>query len=144
MIKKLIDAAEKHREMILEAERFIWLHPETGFKENVTSAYMEEKFLELGYEITKSEDITGFFTVIDTGRDGPEILVLGELDSIICPGHKDSDPTTGAVHSCGHNAQCAALLGIAAVLKEPGILDGLCGRIRLCAVPAEELLEIEY
>jgi metal-dependent amidase/aminoacylase/carboxypeptidase family protein len=35
-------------------------------------------------------------------------------------------------------------LGIAAALKEDGILDGLCGSIRLCAVPAEELLEIEY
>ncbi len=29
-------------------------------------------------------------------------------------------------------------------LKEPGILKKFCGKIRLCAVPAEELLEIEY
>jgi len=71
-------------------------------------------------------------------------LVLGELDSIICPEHPDADPETGAVHSCGHNAQCAALLGVAAALKEPGIVERLSGRIRLCAVPAEELLEIEY
>lgn len=35
-------------------------------------------------------------------------------------------------------------MGIAAALKEKGALDGLSGRIRLCAVPAEELLEIEY
>ena len=71
-------------------------------------------------------------------------MILGELDSIICPAHKDADKVTGAVHSCGHNAQCAALLGIAAALKEPGILDKFSGSIRLCAVPAEELLEIEY
>ena len=32
----------------------------------------------------------------------------------------------------------------AAALTEPGILDGLCGKIRLCAVPTEELLEIDY
>ncbi|MBR6569363.1 MAG: M20/M25/M40 family metallo-hydrolase, partial [Clostridia bacterium] len=81
---------------------------------------------------------------IDTGRPGPELLILGELDSIICPNHPEADPKTGAVHSCGHNAQCAALIGVAAALREPGALDGLCGRIRLCAVPAEELLEIEY
>jgi metal-dependent amidase/aminoacylase/carboxypeptidase family protein len=36
------------------------------------------------------------------------------------------------------------LLGVAAALKEPGILDKFCGKIMLCAVPAEELLEIEY
>ena len=82
--------------------------------------------------------------MIDTGRPGPELLILGELDSIICPSHPEADPVTGAVHSCGHNAQCAGLVGIAAALREPGILDGLSGRIRLCAVPAEELLEIEY
>ena len=105
---------------------------------------MEDKFKELGYEIVKADGITGFYKQIDTAREGPELLILGELDSIICPAHKDADPVTGAVHSCGHNAQCAALLGVAAALKEPGILDDLSGKIRLCAVPAEELLEIEY
>lgn len=48
------------------------------------------------------------------------------------------------MHCCGHSAQCAALLGLAAALKEPGILEGRSGRIRLCVVPAEELIEIEY
>ena len=69
---------------------------------------------------------------------------MGELDSIICPSHPDSNKETGAVHSCGHNAQTATLLGIAAALTEDGMLDGLCGKIRLCAVPAEEMLDIEY
>ena len=91
-----------------------------------------------------AEGITGFYTVLDTGKPGPEILILGELDSVICHEHEAADPKTGAVHACGHNAQCAALVGVAAALKEPGITDALCGKIRLCAVPAEELLEIAY
>jgi len=143
-MKNISSAVEKHRQLILDAERYIWANPETGYKEYKTSAYMAENFEKLGYKLTYAEGITGFYTVIDTGREGPEVLILGELDSIICPGHPDADPETGAVHSCGHNAQCAALLGIAAALKEPEMLDGLSGRIRLCAVPAEELLEIEY
>ena len=36
------------------------------------------------------------------------------------------------------------MLGLAAGLTEPGILDELCGKILLVAVPAEELIEIEY
>lgn len=143
-MEKIIKAVDKHRTMILEAERYIWNNPETGYKEYKTSAYMENKFREFGYEIKKAEGITGFTARIDTGREGPTLLILGELDSIICPAHKESDPDTGAVHSCGHNAQCASLLGIAAALKEEGMLDGLCGKILFCAVPAEELLEIEY
>ena len=144
MVNKISNAVEKHKQLILDAERYIWKNPETGYKEFKTSKYLAEKFEKLGYKLTYADGITGFYTVIDTGREGPEVLVLGELDSIICPSHPESDPQTGAVHSCGHNAQCAALLGIAAALTEEGMLDGLCGRIRLCAVPAEELLEIEF
>ena len=43
-----------------------------------------------------------------------------------------------------HIAHRAALLGIAAALKQPGALDGMSGSIRLMAVPAEELIEIGY
>ena len=143
-MQKTFLAVEKHRELILAAERYIWNHPETGFREVKTSKYMEDAFERLGYQLVRAEGITGFYASVDTGREGPEVLVLGELDSIICPTHPESDKDTGAVHSCGHNAQCAALVGIAAALKEPGVLDDLCGRIKLCAVPAEELLEIEY
>lgn len=143
-MQAMLNAVDKYRDLILEAERYIWRHPETGYREEKTSQYMKDVFARLGYELECPQDITGFITRIDTGRPGPEVLILGELDSIICPNHPEADPVTGAVHSCGHNAQCAALVGVAAALKEPGVLDGLCGKIRLCAVPAEELLEIEY
>ena len=144
MINRIKAAVEKHEKLILEAERHIWKNPETGFKEFKTTAYLKEKFESFGYELVCPDDITGFYTVLDTGKAGPTLLILAELDSVICPGHPESDPETGAVHACGHHAQCAALLGIAAALKEPGMLDGLSGRIKLCAVPAEELLEIGY
>ena len=144
MMKDIAAAVDKHRQLILDAERFLWKHPETGYREVKSEAYLKEKFEQLGYNLTMAGDIPGFYTVIDTGRSGPEVLVLGELDSLIVPNHKECDKETGYVHSCGHNAQGAALLGIAAALKEPGVLDKMCGRIRLCAVPAEELIEIEY
>lgn len=144
-MKEIWQSVEKYKFLILEAERYIWRHPETGYREVGTSKYMETKFRELGYEnLVMAGDIPGFYTVVDTGREGPEVLILAELDSVICPNHKDADPETGAVHACGHHAQCAALLGIAGALTEPEVLEGLSGRIRLCAVPAEELLEIGY
>lgn len=143
-MNELMKAVEKHTEKILEAERYIWKNPETGYKEFKTSAYMEKSFEELGYDIIRADGITGFYTVIDTGRPGPQVLILAELDSVVCKEHPEADSETGAVHSCGHHAQCAALLGIAAALKEPGILDKFCGKIQLCAVPAEEMLEVEF
>ena len=59
-MEKIIRAVDKYKNLILDAERYIWQHPETGYKEYKTSAYMEEKFLELGYELVKAQGITGF------------------------------------------------------------------------------------
>lgn len=137
-------AVEKHKQLILDAFDYIWKNPETGYREVKTSKYMRDAFEALGYEVVPAEGLTGFYTVIDTGREGPEVLVLGELDALICSNHPDADPETGAVHCCGHAIQTSALLGIAAALKEPGVLDDLSGRIRLCAVPAEEMIELDY
>ncbi len=137
-------AVEKYRQLILDAEQYIWKHPETGFREEKTSKYMEDAFRALGYELVMAGDIPGFYTRVETGRPGPEVLVMAELDSIICPAHPDADPETGAAHSCGHHAQCAAMLGIAAALTEKEVLEGLSGSIRLALVPAEELLELAF
>ena len=143
-MQKLFTAVDNNRELILNALDYIWKNPETGFKEFKTTKYLEDAFEKLEYDLVKAGDIPGFYTVIDTGKPGPELLILGELDSLICPEHPEADKETGAVHCCGHAAQSAALLGIAAALKAEGALDGICGKIRLCAVPAEELIEIEY
>ena len=143
-MEAFMNTAEKFRKLIVDTQDYIWTHPETGYKEWNTSRYMAEIFESLGYTLVKAQDIPGFYTVLDTGKPGPEVLILGELDSLVCPEHPEADKATGNVHCCGHSAQCAALVGIAAALKEPGMLDALCGRIRLCAVPAEELIEIDY
>ena len=144
MWKTILANVDKHRQLILDTLDYIWKNPESGYREWKTHAYLAKVFRDLGYDLTEAGNIPGFYTVLDTGRPGPEVLIFGELDSLIVPTHPECDPRTGAVHACGHAAQCAALVGIAAALREPGALDGLCGRIRLCAVPAEELIEIEY
>jgi metal-dependent amidase/aminoacylase/carboxypeptidase family protein len=47
-VKDLINAVEQYKELILNAERWIWAHPETGYREVETSAYMAEQFRALG------------------------------------------------------------------------------------------------
>jgi len=141
---KLLQFVDKNSAKIKDAERFLWQHPETGYREWVSSKYLADEYEALGYKLTFAGNIPGFYTDIDTGKPGPTVMLLSELDSLICNDHPDADPVTGAVHACGHSAQGAALLGVAAALKEDGALDGLCGTIRLCVVPAEELIEIGY
>lgn len=140
----LFQAVEAARERILAAERHLWANPESGYREWKTHAYMLQQFTLLGYTITEAGNIPGFYVDVDTGRPGPTLGIFAEMDALIIPSHPESDPDTGAVHACGHHCQCAAMLGIAAALKAPGALEGLCGRIRLIVVPAEELIEIRF
>ena len=134
----------RHRKLMFDALEYIWRNPETGYKEWKTHKYLVAEFEALGYELKLAGNIPGFTTLVDTGKPGPTIAIFGELDSLICETHPEADKETGAVHACGHCAQCAALLGLAAALKEEGALDGLCGKILLAVVPAEELIEVEF
>ncbi len=139
-----IAAVEKHRQRILDTLDYIWKNPEVGYREWKTHAYLKDQFLSLGYTITEAGNIPGFTAELDMGKPGPTLLIFGEMDGLLIPDHPECDPQTGAVHACGHCAQTAALVGVAAALMEPGALDGLWGKIRLVAVPAEELIELDY
>ncbi len=142
--KQLIDCIEKNRDKMLSAFQYIWQHPEIGYKEWLTSGYLEAEFIRLGYRLSRAGDIPGFTALLDTGRPGPRILILGELDALICATHPEADQETGAVHACGHLIQTASMLGVAAALKEPGMLEELSGSILFAAVPAEETIDLEY
>ena len=143
-MNRIYDVVDEYKDLILRAERYIWENPEPGYREFKTNKYMAQAFEKLGYKLTYADGITGFYTTVDTGKKGPTILVLAELDSLINFSHPECDKETGAVHSCGHNAQCAAMLGLAAALTRKECLEGLCGKIKLCCVPAEEGIEIGY
>ena len=96
----------------------------------------------LGYSLTLAGDIPGFYTDVDTGRPGPKLCIMGELDALDIANHPES--VNGMTHCCGHHGQGAALLGMAAALKEPGALEGMSGSIRLMAVPAEEMIQLAF
>ena len=157
-------AIEAARPLSLAAERHIWNHPETGYREWKTHAYLKAQIEALGVAthtfdripasvaVQSAKDgrdrvfkpIPGFWADFETGRPGPRLAIFGELDALLIPTHPECDRETGAVHACGHNAQCAALLGVAAGLSAPGALDGLSGSVRLIAVPAEEFVERDF
>ena len=144
LVNNLIAKVEKAKNLIFETERTIWENPEIGYKEWKTTAYLQRVFEKLGYKVDLVGDIPGFTAEISTGRPGPTIAIIAELDSLLCPEHPESDPNTGAVHACGHHAQSAYLVGCAAAFAQPGALEGLDGSIRFMAVPAEETIDLEF
>lgn len=159
-----IKTIDENKSLILEVERHIWQNPETGYREWKTHDYLVGIFKNLGLApkffdripasvAVKSakggvdrifEKIPGFYVDFETGRPGPRLAIFAEMDALLIPTHPESDKETGAVHSCGHHAQCAALVGVAAGLSATGALDGLSGSIRLIVVPAEEGIENDF
>lgn len=143
-IQQIENAVKKYRNLIENTEQFLWTHPELGYKEWAASTYLMQEFEHLGYQVQSAGDIPGFIADLDTGRPGPRIAIMGELDSLICETHPDANPTTKAVHACGHHCQGTILLGCAAICKEKWALEGLCGSVRFVAVPAEETIDAAY
>lgn len=134
---------EANAGLMSEACDTIWANPETGYKEWKTHRYLKEKMEELGYTLREAGDIPGFTADLDTGRPGPVLVLMAELDALTNTDHPDCDRETGAVHACGHCAQTASLLGAAAALRQGGT-EKLSGRIRFMFVPAEELMELGW
>ncbi|MDP6402311.1 MAG: amidohydrolase [SAR202 cluster bacterium] len=131
------------RELIQTAQTIL-ANPEPGFREEKTSRLVGEKFREMGIPFQGDIALTGLKGMLEGGASGPTVAVMGELDSLKVAGHPHADPVTMAAHACGHHCQIGMMLGVAAGLQAPGVLESLAGRVALIAVPAEEYIEIEY
>jgi len=122
----------------------ILAHPEPGFREVKTAKLVAEQFGALGLQPRSGLAVTGVRADASGTAPGPTLAILGELDSLIVADHPHTDLETNAAHACGHHCQIGMMLGAAAALTNPNVLDSLSGRLAFMAVPAEEYIEIEY
>ena len=144
-IKSLVcDEIERNGDKLISIAKEILKNPEPGFKEFKTAEIVSREFEAFQMPHEKGLAITGLKSSLDTGTPGPNIAVIGELDSLKVLGHPYEDKETTAAHACGHHCQIAMMLGVAVGLKAAGVLDELAGKITFMAVPAEEYIEVEY
>ncbi|KAA8679392.1 amidohydrolase [Clostridium sp. MT-14] len=141
LVCKTIDA---NSGKIIDFSKSVEKEPELGFKEEKTSKKVRDIFDSIGLKHRDGLAITGVKAKLKDGHDGINVAVLGELDAVICRGNKNTDPETGAAHTCGHHLQLGALIGSAIGLKLSGIADKLNGNVTFMAVPSEECIEFAY
>ncbi|NLZ62186.1 MAG: amidohydrolase [Lentisphaerae bacterium] len=139
--KAVLAAIDQHREQIIAIGEYVWRNPEAGYREFKTSQKAAEVLESLGLSVKKKLGVTGLRADLDSGRPGPVLAVLGEMDALILPSHPESDESTGAVHACGHNCHITAMLGAAIGLCHSRAADALSGKIAFIANPAEECIE---
>lgn len=141
LVAKTID---DRRDIYLALGKKIYGHPETGYKEVETTKILAEALEGLGFTTEKNIAVTGCRAHCNVDKIGPKVVVMGELDALLCPAHTDSNKETGAMHACGHNIQVSVMYGVADALTKAGILNQLDGKIDFMAVPAEEVIELDY
>jgi amidohydrolase len=138
---RTIDA---HADRIVALGEAIMDTPELGFRERRTAGQVKDALTQLGLTVKAELALTGLRADLAGGGPGPRVAVLGELDAVRVPQHPRADPSTGAAHACGHNAQLAGMYGAALGLIESGVVAQLDGSVAFMAVPAEEYCEIDY
>ena len=145
-LKKLCDKEiYSNKDIPIDIAKDILNFAESGFKEIKTSKKVANLFKSLGQKKIETEiALTGLKTTLDTGKEGPNIAVIGELDGLPVPGHPFENKENGYAHACGHHAQIGSIFTVFMGLSNKNILNNLCGKITFMAVPAEEFVEIEW
>ena len=135
----------KNKDIPINLSKEILGMPESGFKEFETSKKVYKSFKKLGMTDIKSGIArTGIKAKLSTGKPGPKIAIIGELDALSVPGHPNENKNSNAAHACGHHIQIGNIFAVLIGLLDKKILDELCGEIIFFAVPAEEFVEIEW
>ena len=142
--KRVCEAIDRREKQIVDLGEAIMDDPELGFKEERTAGRVKNTLREAGLPYEEGLALTGVKAILRGARPGPTLALMGELDALIVPHHSRANPTTGAAHACGHNAQIAGLMGAALGLADIGVAEHLAGNIVFFAVPAEEFVEIDY
>jgi amidohydrolase len=133
---------DSNKELIISIGNKIFNHPELGFKEWDTSKLASDQLKALGLSCEEGLAITGVKSCAKGKQSNAKVMIMGELDAVVCPLHPSADATTGAAHSCGHNSQIATMLGAAIGLVP--FMEHLDGDVVFAAVPAEEYVELEF
>jgi aminobenzoyl-glutamate utilization protein B len=123
--------------------RNIWEFAEVGYKENKSSALLQETLRKEGFQVTNGQAGMPTAFIATYGSGSPVIAILAEYDAL--PGlsqqavpEKKTIQGQDAGHGCGHNLFGTASVAAAITLKQWIASGQLKGTLRLYGCPAEE------
>ncbi len=132
--------AEKYSEAMLRDFHHLHQHPELSCQEKETTEYIANALREIGLTPCTDYPEYGVSAIIQGGKPGKTILLRADIDALPiteesgCP---YSSQVPGVMHACGHDIHTAGLLGAARILYD--LREELCGNVKLCFQPAEEV-----
>ncbi|BCG95448.1 amidohydrolase [Mesorhizobium sp. 131-2-1] len=118
--------------------RDLHAHPEFGFEEKRTSAFVVKKLREFGLEVAEGVGGTGVVGTLTRGSGNRAIALRADMDALRIAEQGQQtyrSQTPGTMHACGHDGHTSMLLGAAKLLAAEGGFDGT---VRFVFQPAEE------
>jgi hippurate hydrolase len=121
-----------------EWRRHLHAHPETGFEEHQTAAFVAAILRQAGLEVATGIGGTGVVATLRNGGGNRAIGLRADMDALLIHEqgdhpHRSTGP--GRMHACGHDGHTAALLGAACALAAAPDFDGT---VQFIFQPAEE------
>jgi hippurate hydrolase len=116
----------------------IHAHPELGFEEERTSAFVAEQLARFGCEVHRGVGRTGVVGVLRQGNGPKSIGLRADMDALPIRETNRLDYRSqhdGRMHACGHDWHTTMLLGAARYLAET---RGFDGTVNFIFQPAEE------
>ncbi|SIT83111.1 M20 metallopeptidase family protein [Pontibacter indicus] len=107
-------------EEVIKWRRHIHQNPEISFKEEQTSKYVEDVLKSMGNIEVSRPAKTSVIGVLKGAKPGKTVAFRADMDAL--PMQEETDlpfksKNDGVMHSCGHDAHTAMLLGTAATLS---------------------------
>jgi hippurate hydrolase len=105
---------------LVDWRRHLHAHPELGFEEKETAAFVARKLREFGLEVHEGIGRTGVVGVLRQGN-GPMVGLRADMDALPIKettGLPYASTVAGRMHACGHDGHTAMLLGAARLLAE--------------------------
>ena len=115
------------KNIVTEWCHHIHKHPEFGFEEEMTSAFVAQKLEEFGLEVHKNIGKTGVVGILKCGNSERSIGLRADMDALhICEKNTFAHASVhdGVMHACGHDGHTAMLLGAAYQLSQSKHFDG--------------------
>ena len=118
--------------------RDIHAHPELGFEETRTAAFVAGKLESFGITVHRGIGKTGVVGVLRAGKSGRSIGLRADMDALPIQeantfAHRSRHD--GKMHACGHDGHTTMLLGAAKYMAETRAFDGT---VNFIFQPAEE------
>jgi amidohydrolase len=117
---------------------YLHAHPETGFEEHRTSAFLAETLASFGLEVHRGIAGTGVVATLRVGTGNRAIGLRADMDALNIQEAGDrphASQVAGKMHACGHDGHMAMLLGAAKLLSAA---PGFNGIVHFVFQPAEE------